>query len=746
MRRATKLGVISVLIAAGAAGARTLEESLNAAGENRPAIEAAIDGVSPGHADGMQWLVQHMPAEDLQSLSADFLIENVKLSYDAWERAPWHADVPEEIFFEAVLPYASVNERRERWRTKFMEEFTPLVNEASSTAEAATTLNRKVFPIVGVRYSTKRPKADQSPFESIDAGMASCTGLSVLLVDACRSVGVPARFVGTPLWTDGSGNHSWVEIWHDGDWHFTGAAEPAGDDLNRAWFADRAAGAIEGDEDHAIYAATWRDVPQHFPMSWRPWDASVGGIDVTRRYQRQEAAPPPGHGRLRVAVIDESGQRRALPVRIRNGSDEVVFSGTTRDERFDSNDHLYAELPLGASYTVTCDASEAKVEALEDQTLLTLAVPTTQAVSRELAEEMRSDAVRRWHGRSQDAAETMLDAGVISVDGVEMPIKVRMHGDPGPGKPLFISMHGGGGAPPEVNDKQWGNQAKMYPNIEDGYYIAPRAPSNTWNLWHQAHIDPLFDELITAMVLARDVDSDRVYLTGYSAGGDGTYQLAPRMADRFAAAGAMAGHPNETKADGLRNLAFALHMGGQDGAYDRNAVARKWKDMLASLKDADPDGYDHQVEIHEACGHWMENRERPAMQWMATKRRNLRPARVVWVQDDVTHDRFYWLAVDEPVARDRKVVELSGQVVTISQPGAPGPLRLRLDDDMVNLDEPIVVQLGDGTVLFEGVVPRTRAVIEKTLAERGDPRGAFTAEIAVVIPSASDVDTMPDLQ
>ena len=51
---------------------------------------------------------------------------------------------------------------------------------------------------------------------------------TAMVIDACRAVGVPARFVGTPLWADKSGNHSWVEVWDKG-WHFTGAAEPAGD-------------------------------------------------------------------------------------------------------------------------------------------------------------------------------------------------------------------------------------------------------------------------------------------------------------------------------------------------------------------------------------------------------------------------------------------------------------------------------------------------------------------------------------
>jgi hypothetical protein len=37
-------------------------------------------------------------------------------------------------------------------------------------------------------------------------GLASCSGLSILLAGACRAVGVPARIVGTPMWSNGHGN------------------------------------------------------------------------------------------------------------------------------------------------------------------------------------------------------------------------------------------------------------------------------------------------------------------------------------------------------------------------------------------------------------------------------------------------------------------------------------------------------------------------------------------------------------
>ena len=38
-----------------------------------------------------------------------------------------------------------------------------------------------------------RKRNNQSPQESIEQGKATCTGLSIILVDACRAVGIPAR-------------------------------------------------------------------------------------------------------------------------------------------------------------------------------------------------------------------------------------------------------------------------------------------------------------------------------------------------------------------------------------------------------------------------------------------------------------------------------------------------------------------------------------------------------------------------
>ncbi|MCH2161073.1 MAG: hypothetical protein MK085_04285 [Phycisphaerales bacterium] len=746
---------VLLLVFAPQVDAEDLPAALERAGPNRAQLVRALAEVPGDQRTGLAWLITRMPDADLQALDAEFLLEHTRHAYEAWRSAPWHEDISEEIFLDAILPYASINERRDRWRADFRERFGPLVADAKSPGEAAAILNQKIFPLVGVKYSTKRPKADQSPYESIDAGMASCTGLTVLLVDACRAVGVPARFVGTPLWSDGSGNHSWAEVWDDG-WRFTGAAEPTGMELDRGWFTGRASGAKRDVPRNAIYATTWRRTPIAFPMVWRPGDTSVNAVNVTDRYTKKAVEVPEGRARVRLRVMGTDDERRAVPVKILRDGEEV-FSATTKDERFDANDHVEAVLVVGEEYEVQVGGVRRSLEVTGDEQLFTIVVEGDEQSS-----AAPVDALKRWladggsgtladqpfagkalSSEEVEVAQQLLWSAhrdriraertgemeelVLEVDGVKMPFWHTTYGEkPEGGRSLWISMHGGGGAPARVNTRQWENQKRLYKPAE-GVYVAPRAPTDTWNLWHQGHIDGLFDRLIENMIVFEDVNPEKVYVMGYSAGGDGVYHLAARMADRWAGAAMMAGHPNNAQPDSLRNTAFTLHMGGEDGAYQRNEVARSWKRRLAELQDADPGGYDHWVEIHEGKGHWMDLEDAAAVPWMAKRTRNSRPERIVWLQGNQPHPRFYWLATDEPTRGARLVAEREGQVVRIE---GDGSVRIRLDDEMLDLEQPVIV-LRNGEEVFRGVVPRTIGTIARTLAERGDSRGVYSAEIVL---------------
>jgi hypothetical protein len=377
-------------------------------------------------------------------------------------------------------------------------------------------------------------------------------------------------------------------------------------------------------------------------------------------------------------------------------------------------------------------------QALRCALLLTLCctsatVHAEEALSKQDAEEYLKQAWAKIMDDGSEEAEKLIEQKSVTAGTFTMPYHVKYFGEAPYGKrSLWISMHGGGGAPKKVNDQQWMNQGRLY-QLEEGFYITPRAPTDTWNLWHQSHIDSLFGKLIDAYVVAEGVDPNRIYIMGYSAGGDGVYQLAPRMADRLAAAAMMAGHPNETKPDGLRNLAFALYVGGKDSAYNRNVIGEKWKTMLAELHENDPGGYIHKAVIFPQHAHWMNGDDREAIPWMAHYSRKPWPDKVIWLQDDVTHTRFYWLSVPEKEAvKGYKVTAwVTGQEIHVESDDIC-ELTLRLHDDLINLDKPITV-IAHSTQVFQGKVSRQKAAIDQSLEQRPDPKSACFAILTIMI-------------
>lgn len=348
------------------------------------------------------------------------------------------------------------------------------------------------------------------------------------------------------------------------------------------------------------------------------------------------------------------------------------------------------------------------------------------AKARELVWKHHADWVKK-----DRAAE--IEARLLKYEKFEMPFFIKKFGtEPKEGWSLWISLHGGGGAPKQVNDQQWENQKRLY-KLDEGIYLVPRAPTNTWNLWHEAHIDPMFDRLIEDLIVLEHVDPNRVYIMGYSAGGDGVYQLAPRMADRWAAAAMMSGHPNDASWLGLRNTAFAIQAGGLDSAYNRNKVAKEWIDRLDQLHKDDPQGYVHFGKIFPDKGHWMDREDAKVLPWMAAIKRNPLPDKVVWKQSSVVHDRFYWLALphaDPPQPGAEVVAVRSGQSVEIKTAEKVTALSIRLDDRMADLDRPIRV-VYHGATLFDGPAHRTIATLLHTLDKRGDPDLMFDAEVTV---------------
>lgn len=712
-----------------------------------------------------RFLVENMPEADRDKLTAEFLGENLELALKARSEFPWAKEVPEAVFLNDVLPYAVFNEPRDPWRADFYEKSRAIVKGAANASDAAQLLNRQIFNLVNVHYNTGRKRPNQSPKESMASNKATCTGLSIILVDACRAVGIPARAVGTPMWANERGNHTWVEIW-DGDWHFTGADEPDPAGLDHGWFVADASEAKADVPKYAIYATSWKKDGLTFPMVWSRNGSDVQAVNVTVRYAKASGGET-DLAKLGVRLWDtEGGSRMTAKVCVLDGVKRTCAIADTKAGTADLNDMPRFALKPGTSgwlrFTVgnsirdvpfgplakgnpTVDAVWSKLDAAPNpiadiEAWLALPVssrptnaaaletPLTKEESAKVLDLLTRD--RMWRLVSERKDE--VDAMAITVEGKTLRWMSKTFGDaPAGGRSLWISMHGGGNAPSGVNDKQWTNQIRLYEPAE-GIYVAPRAPTDTWNLWHEAHIDPLFQRLIDDHVALLGVNPDKVYLMGYSAGGDGVWQLAPRMADRFAAAAMMAGHPNEASLLSLRNLPFAIFMGGNDGAYDRNKIAAARTAELDRLGAEDPGSYLHMSRIYSGLGHWMNKKDAEGVPWMAGFQRNPWPAKIVWLQDDVFERRFYWLQVpvDAELKAGQKVVaKIQGRTISL-EGDVPKGTSLRLSDSLMDLDRELTVVV-NGREAFRGKAVRRAGNLVTSLGERADRGSAASAVIVV---------------
>ena len=328
---------------------------------------------------------------------------------------------------------------------------------------------------------------------------------------------------------------------------------------------------------------------------------------------------------------------------------------------------------------------------------------------------------------------------LVNRDNLQMPFEYRIYGTkPAQGYDLYISMHGGGETTKAINDGQWQNQIVLYqPN---GIYLAPRAPTDAWNMWHKDHIDGFFDQIIQLCVANLGANANRVYLMGYSAGGDGVYQMAPRMADRWAAAAMMAGYPNNASPINLRNIGFTMHVGALDASFGRNTIAVTYGKEIQKLQDADPGFYQYDVQVHAGKPHWMDLEDKVALTWTDDFTRHPFPAKVVWRQDTTvgtnsfpssgpvkpvkgfpTQYQFHWIGLQErkpPAAQVNITAEIKGQDIGVLESNIDS-LMVLLNDSLINLDLPVRV-LWKGKVVYAGTPTRTIANLYQTAQDRGD--------------------------
>ena len=223
-----------------------------------------------------------------------------------------------------------------------------------------------------------------------------------------------------------------------------------------------------------------------------------------------------------------------------------------------------------------------------------------------------SDAALAAKMKAELRTEKMVLSGreqtvyTLTHDGHSMRFMMDIKSPDANGYPLYITLHGGG-AGKEGNDHEWNTMFSYYSqSVNHGIYIAVRGITDTWDMHFQRESYPLYDRLIQMMIRLYEAEPNRVYLLGFSAGGDGVYQVAPRMTDRFAAANMSSGHPNSISLQNLANLPFSIQAGVRDYLSEealRCVRAAEFEQVLSDYHDLYEYGYAHQVLIRVPSGH-----------------------------------------------------------------------------------------------------------------------------------------------
>lgn len=248
---------------------------------------------------------------------------------------PWSGAAPDELVREAVEPDLVAHETPCDWRPVVTPMAEALVSDCGSAREAVLTLAAKLPEVSGVYYSTERRKAAMNALEALDEKKVSCTGQSIFLICALRSVGIPARMVGLLTWNHVLGNHTWVEAWFDGEWHMIEYNEH---DFNTPWVMENI-GMLDPKEITQRIQAVTPSGDEPFLTVYVLDKRVLPSVNVSERYARlaQEWYDSSGSSADAQRLMVDCMQRpdHAVDVRIETAAGECISADalpTTQDD------------------------------------------------------------------------------------------------------------------------------------------------------------------------------------------------------------------------------------------------------------------------------------------------------------------------------------------------------------------------------------------------------------------------------
>ncbi|OGU76747.1 MAG: phospholipase [Ignavibacteria bacterium RBG_16_34_14] len=179
--------------------------------------------------------------------------------------------------------------------------------------------------------------------------------------------------------------------------------------------------------------------------------------------------------------------------------------------------------------------------------------------------------------------------------------------------PLLLFLHGSGERGKDLEKVKVHGPPKLIASGKDFPFIvvSPQCPENQW--WSIADLDVLLNEIVENY----NVDPHRIYVTGLSMGGFGTWELAIKYPDRFAAIAPICGGGNSHLVSVLKDLPVWVFHGAKDNVVPLSSA----QEMVDVLEKA---GGNVKFTIYPEAGHdsWTETYNNPELyEWFIKQKR-----------------------------------------------------------------------------------------------------------------------------
>lgn len=330
---------------------------------------------------------------------------------------------------------------------------------------------------------------------------------------------------------------------------------------------------------------------------------------------------------------------------------------------------------------------------------------------------------------------------------------------PAPQKPsdrsLVIALHGGGGPDitPNYNPGYTSTGAKYkfsncdyyatnYANLfakanpsTSAKIVFPIAIADASNQWYYSTAMKLLQKIIFNYIVVDGVNANKIYLYGFSAGGDGVFEFASRFPGLFAAAAAISGHPNSVDPISFRNLKLHMGLGWDDNAYGRLDAYKNFNTKLLQLRNGEPTAFESQLIIFPDNGH-SEGRDSEivsAFSFMGKSSRKTNPEKFYYkVPKNALPSNYYWMEfTSQPARGSVMMAERANNVITLKSDLDFNSVRIYIpDDDLTNLENTIKI-IWNEKVVHHGLIPRTADAVSRSVEAYRDPDRIYTASILV---------------